>query len=124
MFSVLACLALLLSFFGGTSVAQEKKIDTEKLYNEIAGSYEFAYEGQSMVFVVILEDGNLKVAPEGEVPDTMQPVEGKEMTFIAYSPTGDEYEFKFARDDEGKITTCTVNIPAMGIVVEGVRIKG
>jgi hypothetical protein len=46
------------------------------------------------------------------------------MTFIAYSPTGDEFQFKFARDDEGKITKCTVSVPAMGIEVEGVRIKG
>ena len=77
-----------------------------------------------MVFVVAVEEGKLTVAPEGEVPDVMQPVEDTDMTFIAYSPDGTEYEFKFARDDEGKITKCTVTIPAAGIEVEGTRIKG
>ncbi len=122
-FSVLTCLALLFSVFGGISFAQEKQEDTEKLYNEIAGKYEFEFEGQYMVFVIALEDGNLVVAPEGEVPETMQSVEGKEMTFIAYDPDGDEIQFKFVRDDDGKINTCTVIVPAMGIEVEGARIK-
>lgn len=122
-FGVLTCLAFLLSVFGGMSIAQEK-IDTEKLYAEIAGSYEFEYEGQYMVFIVAVENGNLMVGPEGEVPDTMQPVEDKDMTFIAYDPDGAEYQFTFARDDDGKITKCTVNVPAEGIEVEGFRIKG
>ncbi|MCJ7583074.1 MAG: hypothetical protein MUP98_21360 [Candidatus Aminicenantes bacterium] len=123
-FGVLTYLALLLSVFGGMSFSQEKEIDTEKLYGEIAGSYEFEYEGLSMVFVVSVEEGKLMVAPEGEVPDTMQPVEDKDMTFIAFNPEGMEYQFKFARDDDGKITKCTVSVPAAGIEVEGIRIKG
>ncbi|MCJ7618510.1 MAG: hypothetical protein MUO43_18460 [Desulfobacterales bacterium] len=123
-FGVLTCLALLLSVFGGMSIAQEKGGDTEKLYGEIAGDYAFEYEGQTMVFVVSGEDGKLMVAPEGEVPDVLKPVEETEMAFIAYSPDGTEYQFKFARDDEGKITKCTVTVPAAGIEVEGIRIKG
>jgi hypothetical protein len=72
-FGVLACLVFLLSIFGGLSLAQEK-VDTEKLYGEIAGDYAFEYQGQTMVFVVTYEEGKLLVGPEGEVPDTMQPV--------------------------------------------------
>ena len=121
---ILTCLAFLLSIFGGMSFAQEKQVDAEKLYKEIEGDYAFEYEGQTMVFVVSVEDGKLMVAPEGEVPDVLQPVEDSEMSFIAYSPDGTEYQFKFARDNEGKITKCTVAVPAAGIEVEGVRIKG
>ncbi len=123
-FGVLACLAFLLSVFGGMSFAQEKKIDTEKLYSEIAGSYEFEYQGEYMVFVITVEDGKLMIAPEGEVPDALQPVEDKDMTFIAFNPEGMEYQFKFARDDDGKITKCTASVPAAGIEVEGAKIKG
>jgi len=123
-FGVLTCLTFLLSVFGGMSFAQEKKVDTEKLYNEIAGRYEFEYEGQYVVFEFIVEDGNLMGAPEGEVPDVLQPAEDTEMTFVGFDPDGNEFQFKFARDDDGKITKCTVIVAAAGIEVEGERIKG
>jgi hypothetical protein len=122
-FGVLTCLAFLLSVLGGMSFAQEKKIDTEKLYGEIAGSYEFEFEGQYIVFEFTVEDGNLMGAPEGEVPDVLQPIEDTDMTFVGFSPDGAEYQFKFTRDDDGKITKCTVIVPAMGLEVEGARIK-
>jgi len=123
-FGALTCLAFLLSVFGGMSFAQEKQEDTEKLYNEIAGSYEFEFEGQYVVFVISVEDGNLMGAPEGEVPEILEPVEDKDMTHVGFSPDGTEYQFKFARDDDGKITKCTISVPAMGLEVEGARIKG
>ena len=123
-FTVLTCLAFLLSLFGGMSFAQENKVDTEKLYAEIAGSFEFEYEGQYIVFVFTVEDGNLMGAPEGEVLDILQPVEDTDMEFTGFDPNGNEFQFKFARDDDGKITKCTVNVPAEGIEVEGFRIKG
>lgn len=123
-FGVLTCLTFLLSVFGGMSFAQEKKMDTEKLYNEIAGSFEFEHEGQYVVFEFTVEDGNLMGAPEGEVPDVLQPVEDKDMTFVGFDPDGTEFQFKFARDDEGKLNKCTVIVPAAGIEVEGARIKG
>ncbi len=123
-FGVLTCLAFLLSVFGGMSFAQEKKVDTEKLYGEIAGSFEFDYEGQYIVFEFTVEDGNLMGAPEGEVPDVLRPVEEKDLSFVGFSPDGVEFQFNFARDDDGKITKCTIIVPDMGAEVEGVRIKG
>ncbi len=122
--SALTCLALLLSVFGGMSFAQEKKADTEKLYNEIAGKYEFEYQGEYIVFVIKMEEGKLMIAPEGEVPDVLQPVEDKDLTFKAFNPDGMEYQFKFARDDDGKITKCTASVPSAGIEAEGKKIKG
>ncbi|MFC2167701.1 hypothetical protein ACFLRW_01865 [Acidobacteriota bacterium] len=124
LYSVLTCLAFLLSVFGGISFSQEKEVDTEKLYNEIAGNYEVEHEGMYVVFVITLEDGKLMVAPEGDVPDVLSPVEDEDMTFIAYDPNGNEFQFKFARDDDGKINTFILNVPYQDIEVEGSRIKG
>ncbi len=123
-FGALTCLVFLLSVLGPMSFAQEKKVDTEKLYAEIAGNYEFEYQGEYIVFVITVEDGGLMVAPEGEVPDNLTPIEDKDMEFVAYSPEGEEYQFKFVRDEDGKITKCTVSVPAAGIEVEGTKIKG
>ncbi|UCC39734.1 MAG: hypothetical protein JSV96_18485 [Candidatus Aminicenantes bacterium] len=120
------CLAFMLFAFNSASFSQEKKQEKKadaKLLDEIAGSYEFDYQGQIIVFVFSVEDGKLMGAPEGEGQEVIEPVEGEEMTFVGYSPDGTEYQFKFERDEEGKITKCTASLPAMGIKVEGIKIK-
>ncbi|MFA9454755.1 MAG: hypothetical protein ACERK6_12670 [Candidatus Aminicenantaceae bacterium] len=104
------------------SIIQDKKIDPQ-LLDQIAGNYEFEYQGQFMVFVFTVEDGNLMGAPENETPDTLEPMVDKETTFLGYSPDGAEYQFAFKKDADGKYTICVVNIPDMGMEVEGVRIK-
>jgi len=48
----------------------------------------------------------------------LEPVEGKDMTFVGYSPDGTEHLFKFMRDEEGKVAKCILSIPAMGLVVD------
>ena len=121
---LLVCLAFLLSIPASSSQAQEKTEGTEKLLNEIAGDYEFDYEGQYIVFVFTVEDGILMGSPDGEAAEALNPVDGVEMEFLGYSPDGTEYQFKFLRDDEGKITKCLCTIPAMGLEIEGSRIKG
>ena len=122
--SILVCLVFLLSVFGGMSSAQEKTndADTEKLYKEIAGKYEFDYQGQIFAFVVSLKDGNLLGAPEGEVAELLEPAEDEDMKFIGYDPDGREHQFKFARDEDGKLTKCTITVPEMGIVVDGEKV--
>ena len=123
---VILCLSFVLFTFNAASYAQEKKQEKKvdaKLLAEIAGNYEFEYQGEVIVFVFSVEDGRLVSAPEGEAQEVVEPVEGEEMTFVGYSPEGTEYRFKFARDDEGKITKCTASVPATGIEIEGVKIK-
>lgn len=123
---VVLCLSFMLFTFNAASYGQEKKQEKKvdaKLLAEIAGNYEFEYQGQVIVFAFSVEDGKLIGAPEGEAQEVIEPVEGEEMTFVGYSPDGMEYQFKFARDDEGKITKCTASIAAMGIEIEGVKIK-
>ena len=120
------CLAFMLFVLDAAAFAQEKKQEKEvnaKILAEIAGNYEFEFQGQYIVFVFSAEDGKLKTAPEGEVQEEIEPVEGEEMTFVGYSPDGTEYRFAFERDVEGKITICKMSIPAMGIEVEGNKIK-
>ncbi len=127
MSGVAVCVVGIFLVLNATSLAQEKNQEEDKaakLLAEIAGSYEFEYEGQFIVFVFSIEEGKLMAAPEGEVPEALEPVEGEEMSFVGYAPTGEEYRFMFARDDEGKITHCIVSVPAMGIEVEGVKIDG
>lgn len=120
----LTLMAITLAFFSTPSWAQEQQADTEKLLAEIAGNYEFEYEGQYMVFVFTVEDGNLMGSPEGEAAEVMEPVEGEEMTYVGYSPDGTEYQFKFSKDEEGKVSKCLCIVPAMGIEIEGLKIKG
>lgn len=123
---VALCFAFMLFAFNAVSFAQEKKQEKKvdaKLLAEIAGNYEFEYQGQVIVFVFSVENGKLMSAPEGEAQDVIEPVEGEEMTFVDISPDGVEYQFKFARDDEGKITKCAASVPARGLEIEGVKIK-
>lgn len=119
----LMCLGMVLSTAAfDLNTPQGKKVDPEVL-EQIAGDYEFEYQGQFMVFVFTVEDGNLMGAPENETPDTLEPMADKETTFLGYSPEGAEYQFAFKKDADGKYTICVVNIPAMGIEVEGFRVK-
>ena len=120
----LTCLAFTLSVLTIPGLAQEKTEATENLLKEIAGDYEFEYQGDYIVFVFTLENGNLLGAPEGEAAEILESVEGEEMTFLGYDPDGKEYTFKFARDEGGELTKCTVSVPAMGLEIEGAKIKG
>ncbi|MGD8536680.1 MAG: hypothetical protein PVF66_12595 [Candidatus Aminicenantes bacterium] len=109
-----------------SSLAQEKKQekqDDAKILAEIEGRYEFEFEGQYIVFVFSVEDGKLMAAPEGEVQEALEPVEGEGLTFMGYAPDGTEFSFVFKKNEDGKITTCKVSVPAMGIEVEGTKIK-
>jgi len=60
---------------------------------------------------------------EGEILNELNPLEEKEMTFVSSPPEGPEYQYKFFRDEEGRITKCLGSIPAMGVKAEGTRIK-
>jgi hypothetical protein len=96
---------------------QENKVDPE-LLDELVGRYEFEIQGQKGVFAFITEEGKLMGAPAGENPSVLKPVEGKDMTFVGYSPDGTEHFFKFVRDEEGKVAKCVLSIPTMGLVAD------
>jgi hypothetical protein len=122
----IVCVSCMLLVLNVSSLAQEKKQEEgkgAKVLAEIAGNYEFEYQGQFIVFVFSVKDGKLMGAPEGEAQEEAEPVEGEELTFVGYAPDGREFRFVFKRDEDGKITTCKLSIPAMGIEIEGTKIK-
>jgi hypothetical protein len=119
--SVLAIICSVLVLFGlNVSVSAQNKA---KLYEEIAGDYEYSYEGQLIVITYWVEDGILYGTQQDDPnpPSKLDPVEGKELVFETTGSDGNLYVISFSRDDEGKITKST--LATMGIQIEGVKIK-
>ncbi len=117
--SILFCFLLILFGLSVTSFAQDKA----KLYGEIAGDYDYEYEGQVIVITYSVEAGILYATQEGnpEPPSRLDPVEGKELEFETTGGDGNLYVISFSRDEEGKITKSI--LATMDIVIQGVKIK-
>jgi len=117
--SILFCFSLVLFGLSVTAFAQDKT----KLYEEIAGDYEYVYEGQVIIISYSVEDGILYATQEGdpEPPSRLDPVEGKELEFETTGGDGNLYVISFSRDQEGKITKSI--LATMDIEIEGVKIK-
>lgn len=113
--------ALLLGFSPGYP-DQEKRIDP-RLLEEIAGRFEFHFDGGSQVIVFSHKDGTLMAGLEGELPNELRPIDAGKLTFVATPPEGPEYHYRFLRDGDGKINRCHGSISSMGIEAEGTRIK-
>ena len=113
------CFALVLFYLNVPASAQDKA----KLYAEIAGDYEYEYQGQLIVITYWVEDGDLYATQEGnpEPPSKLDPVEGKELVFETTGSDGNLYVISFSRDEDGKITKSTLG--TMDIEIEGVKIK-
>jgi hypothetical protein len=102
------------------SVAQENT-ETEKLYTEIAGEYEFEFEGQVTTIMFFVEDGVLMGKDQTEDKGTvLEPVEGQELDFEVTTEEGQFFEISFSRDEDGKITKCLLK--TMGMEIEGMKI--
>ena len=118
---IISSLTLLLcishaAFFG------QQKTDTGKLYAEIAGDYEFEFEGQVDTIAFFVEDGVLMGRDSDDDEGTpLEPVEGKELVFEATSDSGQLFVITFSRDDSGKITKCL--LVTMGMEIQGVKIN-
>jgi len=112
-----ACIALMmLVVFGGGLWAQNKPADTKKLYNEIAGNYEFQVEGQIMVINFFEKDGKLYGAPVGETPEEILPVKGSPLKFEVFvSANGQLYQLEFVRNEKDVIDKCILRVGGMEI---------
>ena len=118
---VISTLAVVLLIWNGASFAQEKT-DTEKLYAEIAGDYEFEIEGQVDTITFYVEDGVLMGRDADDDRGTaLEPVEGKELAFEVTTDEGQYIELTFSRDENGKITECVLT--TMGMEIKGVKIS-
>jgi hypothetical protein len=117
--SMFICFSLVLFGFNISSFPQDKA----KLYTEIAGNYEYEFEGQVVVIIYSVEDGVLYGNTEGnpEPPSLLEPVEGKELEFTATGDDGNVYIISFSRDEEGKITKSL--LVTQGMEIEGKKIK-
>lgn len=116
---IFICFALVVFGLNVSSFSQDKA----KLYAEIAGVYEYEYEGQVVTIIYTVEDGALYGNTEGnpEPPSLLEPVEGKELEFTAIGDDGNEYVISFSRDEEGKITRS--HLSTQGIEIKGIKIK-
>jgi len=112
-----ACVALMMSVVLCRGLwAQDKPVDTKKLYNEIAGNYEFQVEGQIMVINFFEKDGKLYGAPVGETPEEILPVKGSPLKFEVFvSANGQLYQLEFIRNEKDVIDKCILRVGGMEI---------
>lgn len=118
-----AALTLAIGVLGAQAAGQQKKVDAVKLYQEIAGNYDFEFQGQSLSLSFLEKDGKLWGGNRGDEADLVEikPLDLEAMKFEAYNREGQYYEIVFGRDENKKITTCTLKTG--GIEVAGVRVK-
>jgi len=114
---------ILIEDYGMDFTGSRLKETPGKKYSDIIGEWEFDIEGYGLlVFKFYIEKEELWVVPvrdREDEPTKIEPVKGKELVFSAFSPSGNSYEFTFTKDDQGKITKCTMFIEQAGIDVDG-----
>lgn len=119
--SMISGLTLVLFICSAASFALNNT-DTEKLYAEIVGDYEFEYEGETSIITFFVKNGVLMGRDSESDPGTpLEPVEGKELDFKATSEDGQSLEITFSRDEGDKITKCL--LVTIGMEIEGEKIK-
>jgi hypothetical protein len=84
---------------------QGKDANTAKLYEELAGRYQFDKQGTPIVLLVYVEEGVLMVDEPRHPHAKMEPVDLNKLEFKADHENG-LYKFRFVRDREGKIAEC------------------
>ena len=116
-------LCLFLASLAVSAPVQEKQVDTKKLYEEIAGKYEFYVEGQVTVISFYVKEGELYgTSGDGSEEVLCEPVDLETMSFEATDMGGQFFEIQFSRDEDKKITKCV--ILTEGMEVEGTKIDG
>jgi hypothetical protein len=103
------------------AASQDKPVDMKKLLAEIAGDYNFDFQGETLTVQFFEQDGKLFGAPPGETPEEIHPMEGKPLCFDVTVTGGEYYELQFVRNAEGVIDKCVMSV--MGMVLEGAKVK-
>ena len=80
-----------------------KNADTAKLYEELAGRYQFEKQGIPVVLLVYVDEGTLMVDEPRYPHAEMKPEDLSKLEFKAFHDNG-LYKFRFVRDKQGKIT--------------------
>ena len=121
--AAVAVLILALGSWAAAPFAGTQEAASTKLYQELAGKYQFSFEGQFMTIVFWEKEGKLYGAQEGtEAYDNTEvtPVEIKELKFEATNNEGQYFAINFARGESGKIEKCVLITD--GLEIEGTRI--
>ncbi|MCP4727450.1 MAG: hypothetical protein GY863_20600 [bacterium] len=109
----------------GRSLAQEnlqsENSDRSKIFSEIAGTWEFEFQGEIIIFEFKVEKGILFAGPEGGEAAELTPVEGKELEYTVIQME-QEAEVLFSRGENGKITKCLIKNTTQGFEFEGNKI--
>ena len=116
--------AAALALSGGLRAQQAKvePIDTKKLYQEIAGDYEFTVDTQSLLVNFFEKDGKLFGAPPGENAEEILPVKDSPLKCeVTVSTNGQYYQLQFVRNENKIIDKCLMN--AMGMEIVGLKLK-
>ena len=109
----------------GLSLVPAMIIAQEKIYAEIAGDYNLDLGGRTLPFKIVLKEAKLffDAGVQGQDPQVMTPVQGKDLTFTSIDPNGDEVVFTFVKDPQGKITGCTVYVPSRYAEAKAVKVE-
>ncbi|MGB7295455.1 MAG: hypothetical protein WBC70_07685 [Candidatus Aminicenantales bacterium] len=117
----LALLAIGLLF--PLSAGSQEKPDAQKIYADVAGTYEFVYEGESLTIVFYVKDGRLYGREESGGEDSeVMPLDLDKLKFeTTVQSTGQYYEIVFTRDENGEVNTC--RLLTGEIEIDGKRVK-
>jgi hypothetical protein len=109
-------------FFPPPASPQEKT-DAQKISADVAGTYEFSYEGQAMTLIFFIKDGVL-YGKEQMDPEEVE-IKTLDLENLRFEATvqssGRYYEIEFIRDEGGKVAKC--HLKTEGIEVTGERVK-
>lgn len=102
--------------------AQEKKVETEKLYSEIAGDYSFTVDEGTFLITFSVRDGTLIGYDHDDGEEVnLRPVDLEKLEFETENYESVYFFLKFYRDEEGKVSR--MRITANGLEIEGEKIK-
>ena len=108
-----------LALLPGTAPAQDK------IPAGIAGDYLIDTGTRTLPFTIIVQAD--KILFDAQIPGgtaaPLTPVEGKALTYKGLDPNGDEMILAFLKDDQGKITGCTVSLPARGMEAKATKVE-
>jgi hypothetical protein len=118
------CLSAAIFIVFSISTAQEESdAGLEKKYAPILGEYEFVTGGGSDIILFYIEEGDLWADSGDGRPQTLQPDEDEMFSFTAQDPINGEFEIKFLKDEQDEYTICQIANAAMGLELEGTKIK-
>jgi len=121
-FGPILCL-LAAGFIFPVSASSHDQADIQKIYADVAGTYEFVYEGQSLTIVFHVRDGRLYGREESGSEDAeIKPLDLDKLKFeTTVQSTGQYHEIVFSRDEAGKVNKCRLGTG--GIEIDGERVK-